>query len=54
MRSPENVYADIREIVRNQGVRNIHFFDPLTPPRTLAHLSRESRVRSCRSTGMPK
>jgi hypothetical protein len=42
MRSPENVYADIRDIVRNQGVRNIHFFDPLTPPRTLAHLSREA------------
>jgi hypothetical protein len=41
MRSPENVYADMRELVLNQGVRNIHFFDPLTPPRTLAYLSRE-------------
>jgi anaerobic magnesium-protoporphyrin IX monomethyl ester cyclase len=41
MRSPENVYADMRELVLNQGVRNVHFFDPLTPPRTLAYLSRE-------------
>jgi hypothetical protein len=41
MRSPENVYADIRKIVAEQGVKYIHFFDPLTPPRTLAHLSRE-------------
>jgi len=41
MRSPENVYADIRKIVADQGVKYIHFFDPLTPPRTLAHLSRE-------------
>jgi hypothetical protein len=41
MRSPENVYADMRELVLNQGVRNIHFFDPLTPPRTLAYISRE-------------
>ncbi len=41
MRSPENVYADIRKIVSEQGVKYIHFFDPLTPPRTLAHLSRE-------------
>jgi hypothetical protein len=41
MRSPENVYADMRELVLNQGVRNIHFFDPLTPPRTLAYVSRE-------------
>lgn len=41
MRSPENVYADMRELVLNQGIRNIHFFDPLTPPRTLAYLSRE-------------
>jgi hypothetical protein len=42
MRSPEKVYEDIREVVLNQGLRNIHFFDPLTPPRTLAYLSREA------------
>jgi anaerobic magnesium-protoporphyrin IX monomethyl ester cyclase len=41
MRSPEKVYEDVRNLVLHQGVRNIHFFDPLTPPRTLAHVSRQ-------------
>jgi anaerobic magnesium-protoporphyrin IX monomethyl ester cyclase len=42
MRSPERVYEDVRHLVREQGIRNIHFFDPLTPPRTLAYVSREA------------
>ncbi len=41
MRSPENVYADIRSLVLDQGIRHIHFFDPLAPPRTLVHVARE-------------
>lgn len=40
-RSPQRVYEDVRDIVLNQGVRNIHFFDPLTPPITLEYVSRQ-------------
>jgi radical SAM superfamily enzyme YgiQ (UPF0313 family) len=40
-RSPQRVYEDVRDIVLNQGVRNIHFFDPLTPPVTLEYVSRQ-------------
>jgi hypothetical protein len=42
MRSPERVYEDVRHLVNEQGIRNIHFFDPLTPPRTLAYVAREA------------
>ncbi|HYC76333.1 MAG TPA: radical SAM protein [Planctomycetota bacterium] len=42
MRSPERVYEDVRDLVLRQGVRHVHFFDPLTPPRTLAHVARET------------
>ena len=40
-RSPQRVYEDVRDIVLNQGVRNIHFFDPLTPPVTLEYVARQ-------------
>lgn len=39
-RSPEIVYEQIENIVVDQGIRHIHFFDPLTPPVTLEYVSK--------------
>jgi hypothetical protein len=41
MRSPELVFADLRRLCEEHGIRHVHVFDPLTPPRTLAHVARE-------------
>ena len=40
-RTPEKTYADVKDLVLGQGIRHIHFFDPLTPPVTLEYLARQ-------------
>ncbi len=40
MRSAERVFDDVKDLVERQGVKYLHFFDPLTPPATLARVSK--------------
>ena len=39
-RSPQKVFEDVRDMAERQGVRNIFFLDPLTPPITLQHVAK--------------
>ena len=39
-RSAERVYDDVKKMVEEQGIKHLHFFDPLTPPATLARVSK--------------
>ncbi|MEZ6196302.1 MAG: radical SAM protein [Planctomycetota bacterium] len=40
-RSPQRVYEDVKTLVEEQGVKYLHFFDPLTPPVTLEYVSKQ-------------
>lgn len=40
-RSPQRVYDDVKKLVEEQGVKYLHFFDPLTPPVTLEYVSKQ-------------
>ncbi len=40
-RSPQRVYDDVEQLVEEQGVKFLHFFDPLTPPVTLEYVAKQ-------------
>lgn len=39
-RTPRRVYDDVKSICLDQGIKYIHFLDPLTPPVTLEYVSK--------------